>query len=65
MIWFFHSQRHKPYQFLPEIQLSKNRWDIDAVYIPELQFDMQSEMNRLGKLMDEKDCVNIFLSEGN
>ena len=50
--------------FLPEIQLSKDRWDIDAVYVPELNIDMKSEMTRLKKLMDEKDCVNIFLSEG-
>jgi len=50
--------------FLPEIQLSKERWDIDAIYVPELSIDMQSEMNRLRKLIDKKDCVNIFLSEG-
>ena len=50
--------------FLPEIQLSKERWDIDAVYVPELNIDMQSEMARLKKRMDKKDCVNIFLSEG-
>ncbi len=50
--------------FLPEIQLSKDRWDIDAVYVPELHIDMKSEMARLKKLMDEKDCINIFLSEG-
>lgn len=50
--------------FLPEIQLSKERWDIDAVYVPELHIDMKAEMARLKKLMDEKDCVNIFLSEG-
>lgn len=51
-------------KFLPEIQLSKERWDIDAVYIPEMHFDMKTEVKRLKKLMDEKDCVNIFLSEG-
>jgi len=50
--------------FLPEILISKDRWDIDAVYIPEMNFDMQSEIDRLKKRMDEKDCVNIFLSEG-
>jgi len=50
--------------FLPEINLSRERWDIDAIYIPEIHFDMKSEMKRLRKLMDEKDCVNIFLSEG-
>ena len=50
--------------FLPDIRLAKERWDIDAIYIPELSLDMQKEMDRLSALMDEKDCVNIFLSEG-
>lgn len=50
--------------FLPDIRLSKERWDIDAIFIPEMALDMQKEMDRLSILMDEKDCVNIFLSEG-
>ena len=50
--------------FLPDVFLSKERWDIDAVYIPEMQLNMKTEADRLTKLMDEKDCVNIFLSEG-
>ncbi len=50
--------------FLPDILLSKEKWDIDAIYIPEMNLDMKAEMERLAKLMDEKDCVNIFLSEG-
>jgi len=50
--------------FLPDIRLSKERWDIDAIFIPEMTLDLSKEMERLSKLMDEKDCVNIFLSEG-
>ena len=50
--------------FLPDIRLSKERWDIDAVYIPEIPLDLSKEMERLVQLMDEKDCINIFLSEG-
>ncbi len=50
--------------FLPDIRLAKERWDIDAVFIPEMTLDLSKEMDRLAKLMDEKDCVNIFLSEG-
>jgi len=50
--------------FLPDIRLAKERWDVDAVYIPELSLDLPREMDRLSTLMDEKDCVNIFLSEG-
>ena len=50
--------------FLPDVLLAKEKWDIDAVYIPEMALDMKKEMDRLSILMDEKDCVNIFLSEG-
>ncbi len=50
--------------FLPDILLSKERWDIDAVYIPEMLINMKKETERLSRLMDEKDCINIFLSEG-
>ena len=50
--------------FFPEMLLSKEKWDIDGVYIPESDFDFNAECERLKKRMDEKDGVNIFLSEG-
>jgi len=50
--------------FIPELLIDRQRWDVDAVYIPEQDFDFQSEVTRLKKRMDEKDNVNIFLSEG-
>ena len=50
--------------FIPEIMLDKKKWDIHAIYIPEQDFNFQNECQRLNKIMDETDCVNIFLSEG-
>ena len=50
--------------FLPEINLSRDRWGIDAIYIPEIPINFDQECFRLKNIMDEKDCVNIFLSEG-
>ena len=50
--------------FFPELLMSRERWDLDAVYIPELDWDFQEEVERLHKRMDDKDGVNIFLSEG-
>jgi len=50
--------------FLPEMLLTKERWDIDAIYIPEINYDFDREMDRLRKNMDRNDCVIIFLSEG-
>ena len=50
--------------FLDDLLVSKKRWDVHAVYVPEVEIDIDKEMNRLRKVMDENDCVNIFLSEG-
>ena len=38
--------------------------DIDAVYVPEMSIDLDAEADRLRAVMDEKDSVSIFLSEG-
>jgi len=57
-------KRIKEKTFLPELLVDQNKWDIDAIYIPEQDFNFQSEVDRLKKVMDEKDGVNIFLSEG-
>jgi pyrophosphate--fructose-6-phosphate 1-phosphotransferase len=40
------------------------RWDVHAVYVPELEFDIQAEAKRLKAMMDDIRCVNVFLSEG-
>ncbi|MBC8401372.1 MAG: pyrophosphate--fructose-6-phosphate 1-phosphotransferase [Candidatus Marinimicrobia bacterium] len=50
--------------FLPDILIDRPRWDIDAVYVPEMEIDIPTEVIRLRKRMDKKDGVNIFLSEG-
>jgi len=39
-------------------------WDVHAVYVPELSFDIEQEASRLRAVMDAAGCVNIFLSEG-
>lgn len=51
-------------EFLPEILIDQSRWDVDAIYIPEMDFDFNQECERLLEKMNEKDSVNIFLSEG-
>jgi pyrophosphate--fructose-6-phosphate 1-phosphotransferase len=56
--------RLKDKVFLPELMVERSKWDIDAIYIPEQDFIFQNEVDRLRNLMDEKDNVNIFLSEG-
>ena len=50
-------------KFLPEFGLTRERQSIHAVYVPESRINFQSEAERLRKVMDKYDCVNIFVSE--
>ncbi|MBT3193504.1 MAG: pyrophosphate--fructose-6-phosphate 1-phosphotransferase [Verrucomicrobia bacterium] len=50
--------------FLPQMGLSRERKDVHAIFIPEMEVDIQAEATRLRSVMDDLDCVNIFISEG-
>jgi diphosphate-dependent phosphofructokinase len=50
--------------FLPEFNLGREHLELDAIYLPELAFDLDAEAARLRRVMERKDCVNIFVSEG-
>ncbi len=51
-------------EWLPELGLSRESYEVHGVFIPEMEVDIKAEAARLGKIMDEVDCVNIFISEG-
>lgn len=51
-------------EFVPEIGLSRERWEIHGLYLPEQSIDLDAEAERLKTVMDEVGNVNIFLSEG-
>ena len=51
-------------KFLPEFNLTMERQDIHAVYVPECKIDFKAEAKRLLPIMDKWDSVNIFVSEG-
>lgn len=51
-------------QWLPEIGLSKDAWDVHGVYVPEARLDLDAETARLRQVMDSVGNVNVFLSEG-
>lgn len=51
-------------EWVPGIGLTKERWDVHAVFVPELALDIDAEADRLRGVMDEIGNVNIFLSEG-
>jgi pyrophosphate--fructose-6-phosphate 1-phosphotransferase len=50
--------------WLPEIGLSREAWDIHAVFVPEAEIDLDAEALRLRAIMEKVGSVNIFLSEG-
>ncbi|MEX2607901.1 MAG: pyrophosphate--fructose-6-phosphate 1-phosphotransferase [Kiritimatiellia bacterium] len=50
--------------FIPEIGLSRMRKEVHAVFVPEMDSNLKQEAVRLKAIMDEHDCVNIFISEG-
>lgn len=60
----YYQDWHSKQQWLPSIGHDERRWDVHAVFLPELALDIEGEAGRLKKVMDEVGCVNIFLSEG-
>ena len=51
-------------KFLPAFNLTMERQDVHAVYVPEAKIDFEEEAKRLLPIMDKYDAVNIFVSEG-
>jgi pyrophosphate--fructose-6-phosphate 1-phosphotransferase len=51
-------------KFAEWLDNSAIRWDVHAVFLPERPFDIAQEAKRLRSIMDEQDCVNLFISEG-
>ncbi len=61
---FEYRKRLNNIKFIPEIGITKEKWEVHSVLIPEEEIDFEKECERLNKVMDKHDCVNIFLSEG-
>jgi pyrophosphate--fructose-6-phosphate 1-phosphotransferase len=51
-------------RFAEWLENSAARWDVHAVFLPERPFAIAAEAKRLRTIMDEQDCVNLFISEG-
>ena len=54
----------RSYDWMPEALLNQFRWDVDAIWVPEMEITLEDEIERLNEKMNEHDSVNIFLSEG-
>ncbi len=57
-------ERLQALDFLPHFNLTHQHKGIDAIYVPEMSMDIAAEAKRLKAVMDQKDSVNIFVSEG-
>lgn len=51
-------------EWVPELGLSRERHEVHGVFVPEMDLDLGAEAERLRSVMDEQDCVNLFVSEG-
>lgn len=59
-----YTERLEEKNFLPEIGLSRVSRQIDGLYLPEMDFDIEAEATRLKCALDKNDSVNLFVSEG-
>jgi pyrophosphate--fructose-6-phosphate 1-phosphotransferase len=51
-------------EWVPAIGLSRDAYEVHAVFVPEMEFDIAAEAERLRAVMDKHDAVNLFISEG-
>ena len=51
-------------EWLPAIGLDRDCFEVHGVFIPEMEINLAEEAQRLRKVMDRHDAVNIFISEG-
>ncbi len=51
-------------EWVPGIGLSRDCYEVHGVFVPEMEFDIAAEAQRLRAVMDKHDAVNIFISEG-
>ncbi|MDR1433288.1 MAG: pyrophosphate--fructose-6-phosphate 1-phosphotransferase [Puniceicoccales bacterium] len=59
-----YTKRLQEREFISSLGMSKEKYSIHGVYVPEMPVDVGKEADRLRKIMDDIGCVNIFVSEG-
>jgi pyrophosphate--fructose-6-phosphate 1-phosphotransferase len=50
--------------WVPGLGVTKARYSVHAIYLPEMALDIEAEAKRLRALMDLQGNVNLFISEG-
>ncbi|MBF0519761.1 MAG: pyrophosphate--fructose-6-phosphate 1-phosphotransferase [Nitrospirae bacterium] len=57
-------EKLKHLNYMDSFGLSKERYDVDAVLIPEVEYDIDKLADYINKKLTDNDCANIFISEG-
>jgi pyrophosphate--fructose-6-phosphate 1-phosphotransferase len=50
--------------WVPGLGVTRDRYSVHAIYLPEMALDIQAEAKRLRAVMDTQGNVNLFISEG-
>ncbi|WP_337266999.1 pyrophosphate--fructose-6-phosphate 1-phosphotransferase [Oryzifoliimicrobium ureilyticus] len=57
-------ERTRSYAYVDGLMMNAHTKSIDAIYLPELAFDLEAEAARLKALMDKNGSATVFVSEG-
>ncbi|MCG6552043.1 MAG: pyrophosphate--fructose-6-phosphate 1-phosphotransferase [Candidatus Magnetominusculus sp. LBB02] len=61
---FDYQSQLKKTDFIENFGIDKDVYGIDAVLIPEVEYDMDKLADHLRKRLEKNDCAKIFISEG-
>jgi len=61
---YAYQKRLKKRTFLESFGVSYERYSVDAVLIPEVEFDVDKLVAHLSARLQKNDCAKIFISEG-
>ena len=57
-------ERTRHNEYVEGLMMNTELKNIDGIYLPELEFDLEAEAARLKNIMDKSGFVTIFVSEG-
>lgn len=59
-----YNERLNTKTFAPELGFSKDKFSIHGIYVPEIDFDLDKEVQRLKPIFEKIGNLNLFVSEG-
>ncbi|RWX78496.1 pyrophosphate--fructose-6-phosphate 1-phosphotransferase [Neorhizobium lilium] len=57
-------QKTRAHEYIDGMMMNAELKSIDAIYLPEMAFDLDKEAERLKKVMERRGSVTLFVSEG-